>query len=283
MKAACIILSVLIFIAILAVCVMVKFATDITVEERKRDSLSASGVYQLSKSMGVVHLSENYSYNYAERFPFVAAVTKNHAKTYSFACFASVILIKWIVTSAHCRHHGATHRVLLYYDFARNYSHTYSILFWRIHEKFNSSNPTPKFDIAVAKLNIDYYPFMIKSAVFDDQEANDVEASVWKTLSTMDRRAYLTNDFDKFYVKIVQKQRCYESYGIDLDDSLICIDLSDYEDCFVQEFGPVFAKDKVVGILAVKPRDCDTKLAIFTNVSYYTNWILKSTHTALYG
>lgn len=104
MKAACIVLTVLIFIAIMAVCVMVKFATDITVEERKREySMPGGTVYQFTKAMGVISLHDNASMPIAERFPYVAAVTRNSSTFWSFACFASVILIKWVVTSAHCR------------------------------------------------------------------------------------------------------------------------------------------------------------------------------------
>lgn len=99
----------------------------------------------------------------------------------------------------------------------------------------------------------------------------------------MDNRLFLTNDLAKYEVKITNSGKCFESYGVELDESMICIDVSDYEDCFIHEFGPLYYGDKVVGILAVKPRDCDMKLAIFTNVSYYTNWILKSTHTTYYG
>lgn len=285
MKAACIILSVLIFIAMIAVCVMVKFATDITVEERRRETQFPHGVYKLRKSMGIVHLSEDISLNFAERFPYVAAIIKNDSNSYTLVCFGSVILNNWIVTSAHCRQYEAIHRVLLYDDFAKNLTHTHPVLFWKIHENFNRNNSTPKFDIAVAKLSGDHgidNTFEIKSAVFDEKEADDVEASIWKTLSSMGRKAYLTNDFDKFDLKIVDKQRCYNSYGVDLDDSLICVDLSEYEDCFIQEFGPIFAKNKVVGVLTMNPKHCDTKFAIFTNVSYYTNWILSSTRT-LYG
>ncbi|KAM3956225.1 trypsin beta [Aphomia sociella] len=283
MKAACVILTVVIFVAIMAVCVMVKFATDINVEEKKRDDLHGGGVYNLAKSMGIISLNNNNSMSIAERFPYVAAVTRNSSASWTFACFASVLLVKWIVTSAHCRKQGATHRVLLYHDFVINYTHTYPILIWKLHDKFNSSNPTPKYDIAVAKLNVDISPFSMKSSVLNEKPAKDVEASIWKSVSTMDKKMYLTNDFEKYEVSVVSNGKCFESYGVELDESLICVDMSDYEDCFVHEFGPIFAGDKVVGVLAVKPRDCDVKLAIFTNVSYYANWILRSTHTTYYG
>jgi secreted trypsin-like serine protease len=284
MKAACIILTVLILVAIMAVCIMVKFATEITLQEKKTDLAATGGVYSFVRSMGVISLSDNSSQAMSDRFPYVAAVTRNSSNTWSFACFASVVLIKWVVTSAHCRKAGATHRVLIYYDFVRNYTHTYPILFWRKHEKYVGNFTSIKFDIAVAKLNIDFYPFTMKSSTFDDKPVTGyLEASVWKTVSTMDRRMFLTNDFDKFEVTLVPNARCFESYGVELDDSLFCVDMSDYEDCFVHEFGPLYVGDKVVGILAVKPRDCDMKLAIFTNVSYYANWVLRSTHTTYYG
>lgn len=284
-KTACVILTVLIVVAIMAVCVMVKFATEITIQEKKRESYVHGGgsVYNFAKSMGVITLNDNTSQIISERFPYVAAITRNSSSTWSFSCFASVILVKWVVTSAHCRKHGATHRVLIYHDFIKNYTHTYPILFWRLHEKFNITRPTPKYDIAVAKLNVDLYSFSMRPAVFDEKPIREVEVSVWKTVSTMDKKMFLTNDFDKLEMSIVHPTRCFESYGVELDETLMCVDLSDYEDCFTHEFGPIFYGDKVVGILAVKPRDCDVKLAIFTNVSYYSNWILRSTHTTYYG
>lgn len=106
----------------------------------------------------------------------------------------------------------------------------------------------------------------------------EVEASVWKTVATMDKKVYLTNHFDKYEVRIADPGKCYESYGVPVDDSTICIDTSAYEDCFVHEYGPIYSGDKVVGIIAVKPVDCEMKLAIFTNVSYFTNWILRTTY-----
>lgn len=98
----------------------------------------------------------------------------------------------------------------------------------------------------------------------------------------MDRRVFLINDFDRFAVRIASPGRCYESYGIQVDVSMICIDLSAYEDCFLHEFGPIYHKDKVVGVLTAKPRDCEVKYAIFTNVSFYATWILKLTHSTEY-
>ncbi|XP_004926774.1 trypsin eta [Bombyx mori] len=284
MKAGCIILTVLIIIAILAVCVMVKFATDITMEERKRDSNTGS-VYQLAKTMGIINLKENYSLNNAERFPYVGAVVANTSGIWSFSCFASVILVKWIVTSAHCVKRDTKHRLLLFHDYTKNYSHTYPVLYWKLHQKYNVSKPTLRHDVAVAKLNVDFYPFSTKASVFDRNppETDVLTAVLWKTVAAIDKKMYLTNDFDKIEVQITSYNRCFESYGVDLDASLICIDLTEYEECFVHEFGPLYYEDKIVGVLAVKPRDCDTKYAIFTNVSFYRDWILKSTGTTCYG
>ncbi|XP_068622376.1 trypsin delta-like [Battus philenor] len=285
MKAACIILTIIIFVAIMAVCVMVKFATDITVEDRKREYMPGNGgVYEVGRSIGVFSLSDNYTQpsEAAERFPYVAAITRNSSNTWSFACFGSVVLVKWIVTSAHCRKPG-THRILLLQNYIKNYTRTYPILFWRINEKYNASDPFGKNDIAVAKLNLETHPSVSKSSVVDIYEAKDIEASIWKTVSTMGRQVYLTNNFDKYDIKITEPHKCFESYGVYMDDSLICVDMSDYEDCFVHEFGPLYSGDKLVGILAVKPRDCDLKLLIFTNVSYHADWILRITHTPLYG
>ncbi|CAH2242782.1 kallikrein-11-like [Pararge aegeria] len=282
MKAACIILTIIICVAIMAVCVMVKFATDITVDEKKRELQSLGGVNQVAKSIVVIALKDNQSIPIAERFPYVAAIARNSSNSWSFACFASVILVKWVVTSAHCRKKGATHRVLLLNDFARNISRTFPILYWRIHEKFNINTTVPMYDIAVAKFNMEATPMTIKPSTFDDRLVEDCEASIWKTVSTMDRKIYLINDFDKLHVQIASPGRCYESYGIQADESMICIDLSGYDDCFVHEFGPIYNKDKVVGILAAKPKDCEVKFAVFTNVSYYATWILKLTHTTAY-
>ncbi|CAG4949267.1 unnamed protein product [Parnassius apollo] len=271
----------------MAVCVMVKFATDITVEDRKREYMPGNGgVYEVARSIGVFALSDNLTLPIADRFPYVAAIARNSSNSWSFACFGSVILIKWIVTSAHCRKPGATHRVLLLHNYVNNFTHTYPILFWRINEKYNGSNPSPKNDIAIAKLNLNaHFPYSksSKSSVIDTNEVKELVATIWKTVSSMGREVYLTNNFDKFDVKITNPQKCFESYGVKMDDSLICVDLSDYEDCFIHEFGPIYSGDKLVGILAMKPRDCDLKLAIFTNVSYYASWILKITHTPLYG
>lgn len=266
-------------VAVLTVCIMVKFATEISVDDKLRDDLP--GVFRF-KNMGFIRFSENSSLVIAERFPYVAAITRNSSSNWEFACFASVILIKWIVTAAHCRSPGSIHRVLLYSDFVKNYTNTYPITFWRLHEKYDASVPSANYDIAVAKLNgIQDSAFVLKSASISDFNSTDVVASVWKTVSAMDKKLYLTNDFEKFPVKIAPSSRCFESYGIYLDMSMFCVDVSDYEDCFIFEFGPLFFEDTVVGVISVKPTDCDMKLAIFTNVSYYKSWILESTQAFL--
>lgn len=275
MRISCVILSSLILVAVLTVCIMVKFATEISVDDKLRDDLP--GVFRF-KNMGLIRLSENSSLVIAERFPYVAAITRNSSTNWEFVCFGSVILIKWIVTSAHCRSAGSVHRVLLYSDFVKNYTNTYPILFWRLHENYDSTVPAPNYDIALAKLNVNQDRVLIlKSASLSEFNSTDIVASVWKTVSAMNKRLYLTNDFEKFPVKIAPSARCFESYGIYLDMSMFCVDMSDYEDCFMYEFGPLFFEDTVVGVIAVKPTDCDVKLAIFTNVSYYKSWILEST------
>lgn len=195
--------------------------------------------------------------------------------------------MNWVVTSAHCRQDNAIHRVLMYYDYSRNYSHTYTILFWRIHEKYDIKKPTVKYDIAVVKMNMDIHPDLqhihTKPAIFNYKEVSDIEASIWKTVLTMDKQLYLTNDFDMYHFKIETTGKCFEYYGVEIQEDLICVDLTGHDVCFVNEFGPIFYMDKVVGVLAVKPRDCDTRLAVFTNISFYTGWISKSTHSTPYG
>lgn len=280
MQSSCLVLAALILVSIMTVCVMVKFATDDHTKPKTFEDFPEHGVLRFAKNMGLIRLSENSSLNVSDRFPYVAAITRNATRNWEFACFASVILVKWVVTAAHCRRTGSTHRVFLYNDFARNLSTTYPIMLWRLHELYNSTIPSPKYDIAVAKLNLaNTRAFTLKSANIDEYEVTTIDASVWKTVSTMDKRLYLTNDFEKIPVQLASATKCYESYGIYLDDSMFCVDLSQYDDCFINEFGPIFTGDKIVGIIAVKPRDCDMKLAIFTNVSYYTNWILKTTRT----
>ncbi|XP_050558727.1 brachyurin-like [Spodoptera frugiperda] len=227
-------------------------------------------------SLSEHNLNRSVMMSLGERFPYVIAITRNATNLWTFACFASVILMQWIVTSAHCRVAGYIHRAILFNDFARNQTFAFPILYWRLHEKYNSS--LAKYDIAVAKLNLHSYEPSMKPAVFDESMVTEVEASVWKTVATMDKKVYLTNHFDKYEVRIADPGKCYESYGVPVDDSTICIDTSAYEDCFVHEYGPIYSGDKVVGIIAVKPVDCEMKLAIFTNVSYFTNWILRTTY-----
>ncbi|XP_023935314.2 uncharacterized protein LOC112043883 [Bicyclus anynana] len=275
MKVACVILTLIISVAIMAVCVMVKFATDIRVEERARELQPAVG--RLASGIAVVALNENSTVRAAQRFPYIAAIASNSTKSFSFACFASVILYKWVVTSAHCRRRGALHRVLLFSDFAKNLTRTFPILFWRIHHEFDINSTIPFYDIAIAKFNVDDTRFTIKPSTFDNKSVEDCEASVWKTVSAMDRKIYLVNDFDTYSVKIAAASRCYETYGIQVDESMICVDLSDHDDCFTHEFGPIYSEDKVVGVLAAKPKDCEVKYAIFTNVSFYATWIIKLT------
>lgn len=280
MQWSCLILAALILVSIMIVCIMVKFAIVHHTDTKTLEDLPEYAPLRFAKNMGLITLSEKGSLNNSQRFPYVAAITRNATRAWEFACFASVILVKWVVTSAHCRRTGSTHRVFLYNDYVRNITVTYPIMLWRLHELYNASIPSPKYDIAVAKLNLaNTKEFTLKSANVDEYEVTTIEASVWKTVSTMDKKLYLTNDFEKIPVLLASAANCYESYGIYLDESMFCVDMSEHEECFINEFGPIYTGDKLVGIIAVKPRDCDMKLAIFTNVSYYTNWILRTTRT----
>lgn len=138
---------------------------------------------------------------------------------------------------------------------------------------------SPKYDIAVARLGIEFYPLTIKPSYFDGKAVKNMEMSVWKTVSTMDQKIFLTNEFGKYSVSIAPKNKCARFYGVKLDDTTICVDLSRYDDCFVHEFGPIYSGDKIAGVLALKPGGCHVKFAVFTNVSYFANWIRKTVHS----
>ncbi|KAJ2939261.1 hypothetical protein O0L34_g13355 [Tuta absoluta] len=280
MKNGTLVITLIIVGALLAMAVMIKFATEIKVEDTERHQLDrdpAKTLYKFTGQMGVISLNHNTSREIAKRFPYVVAITRNYSDTWSFACFASIILVKWIITSAHCRKIDSTHRALLYYDFFRNHTHTYPILVWKVHEEYDNV-PIARNDIAIAKLNFEDKLPAMKSSHIDEGGQTSIVASVWKTVATMDKRLFLTNDFESFNVKIAKNSDCLKVFGIPLDDSLFCVDMRAYkQDCFINEFGPIYSADKVVGIAAVMPKDCDIKYAIFTNVSYYTKWILNAT------
>ncbi|KAJ8706951.1 hypothetical protein PYW08_011085 [Mythimna loreyi] len=48
-------------------------------------------------------INQKLAYSLADRFPFVIAVTRNATSLWTFACFGSLILRNWMVTTAHCR------------------------------------------------------------------------------------------------------------------------------------------------------------------------------------
>ncbi|KAI5646419.1 trypsin domain-containing protein [Phthorimaea operculella] len=284
MKMQCLVIGILILAAIMTICVMVKFSTELKEKKIIKELMLYENPESIPvvKSLGVISLVQTNSKaaKMAEMFPYTTAILRNSSSTWSFACFGSLILIKWVVTTAKCRKAGFTHRALTYFDYVNNHTRTYPILFWRIHENFEKGLVSAKYDIALVKLNIKQgRPLYLRSAVVapGSEEESEIVASVWKTVASMDGKQYLTNDLAKYDMRIAQNHRCYESYGIALDESMFCVDMSEYDDCFAHDFGPIYYKDRVVGICSIKPRECDSKLSIFTNVSWYSKWIYKST------
>lgn len=280
MKPACLMLTLVIIVAIICVCIMVKFATEITVEERKRGLFNGEDVYRLTRSMGIVTLKEEQLY--INRYPYVAAVMRNSSNSWVFSCFGAVYESKWLITTAHCRI-NASYRVIFYSDIARNLTRTFPIQFWRIHDHYEVKNNNFLNDIAIAKLNTEMYNYSERNIILDCQISNDIEASIWKTVFTMDKIVYLTNEMANYRPKISDKRLCSELFGIEIDDSIICVDMSEYVDCFINEFGPIFIGDRLLGVLSVKPKECNNKYAVFTNVSFFTNWLRKSSQTNFYG
>ncbi|CAG9091878.1 unnamed protein product [Plutella xylostella] len=278
MKPSCIIITLMVILTMIVIVVMVKFATEISVEERRRDSVELSGdVRKIHKTMGLVAVKDDAALiKMAERFPYLAAFTRNSSTSWHFACFGALVVSSWVVTAARCRRLGATHRALLLPELTApgNRTRTHPVLYWKLHDDYNATRPE-LYNIAVVKLYINQATR--KSAVVQETKVNDlVQASIWKTLTTMTHEEYLTNDVDKYMCKLTDRSRCSDVSGVDLDDGVICVDMSGHEDCFVHEFGPIFFGNRIVGVLAVKPVSCAAKLAIFTNVSHYSHWILKT-------
>ncbi|XP_061726900.1 serine protease 3-like isoform X2 [Cydia pomonella] len=213
------------------------------------------------------------------KYPYLAAIiarsVTDEPAGWIFTCFGSVIATKWIVTAAHCKIQNHIHRTLLYRDYVHNHTNTHLILRWKVHPGYISNSTVPWHDIALAKVNEDLETAV---PVFFTNGAQQVQASVWKTIITMERRTYLTNDMEIYDVRIINPIFCYERYGFTLDDTFICVNMTRDADCFITEFGPIFtATERVLGILRLMPNDCENKVAIFTNVTSYFEWISKET------
>ncbi|XP_063631577.1 kallikrein-8-like isoform X2 [Cydia splendana] len=181
----------------------------------------------------------------------------------------------WIVTAAHCNQPNTRHtdRTLFYRDYIQNRTNTIPILKWKVHPGFISKSTVTWHDIALAQVDKE---MNIPAPVFFTSGVQKVQASVWKTIVTMDRRTYLTTDMDLYDVELVDPTNCYELYGFTLDDTLLCVNVTHETDCFVTEFGPIFTpRERVLGVLRLAPNDCNNKLAIFTNVTSYFEWISK--------
>ncbi|XP_063370663.1 uncharacterized protein LOC134658986 [Cydia amplana] len=137
------------------------------------------------------------------------------------------------------------------------------------------NSTVPWHDIALAEVDKD---METAAPVFFTHGVQQVQASVWKTVITMDRRTYLTNNMEIYDVELVDPILCFERYGFTLDDTLICVNMTHNADCFITEFGPIFTPtERVLGVLRLMPNDCDNNLAIFTNVTSYFEWISKET------
>ncbi|XP_063544320.1 chymotrypsin-like protease CTRL-1 [Cydia strobilella] len=217
--------------------------------------------------------------NSSHRYPYLAAIIAqsgtNDTEGWIFTCFGSVITMRWIVTTAHCKIPDHTHRALLHRDYIYNHTNTRLILRWKVHPGFISNSTVPWHDIALVKVDKD---METAAPVFFTNGVQQVQASVWKTIITMDRRTYLTNAMEIYDVELVNPIFCYERYGFTLDDTLICVNMTHDADCFITEFGPIFTPtERVLGVLRLMPNDCDNKLAIFTNVTSYFEWISKET------
>ncbi|XP_041988045.1 trypsin-like [Aricia agestis] len=276
MKAAVISLVIIVCVAILAVSVMIKFASNLSEEERQR--VHGLESYRIGQNI-LAKIDANLNTKIANRFPYVAAIVRNGSNSWNSVCFGSVILDKWLVTSAHCKKASTgfvRHKVLLLYDFTNNSSRLYDVVFWKAHERFNGSL---LYDISVAAFDM-RTTLKLKTSNVVEMQVPEVDACIWKTVSSMNRRMYLLNDIERYTLSVAPPERCGEFYNITINESQICVDLSSYEDCFIFEFGPVFWGNNLVGVLAQQPKDCEGKLAIFTNVSYFSPWITQTIKAA---
>ncbi|XP_063391427.1 kallikrein-8-like [Cydia fagiglandana] len=213
----------------------------------------------------------------SQRYPYLTAIITlnitNKSEGWVFSCFGSLIATGWIVTAAHCNQPKHNDRTLLYRDYIQNRTNTHPILKWKVHPEYTATSTVPWHDIALGQVNKD---MDIPAPVFFTSGVPKIQASVWKTIVTMDRRTYLTTDMDLYDVELVDPSICYELYGFTLDDTLLCVNMTHETDCFVTEFGPIFTpRDRVLGVLRLAPNDCDNKVAIFTNVTSYFEWISK--------
>ena len=101
-------IKILIFVMVIVFILVIALASQLNyvVKESIKDESNPNKKCprRLSDIVTLTDDNMNFTRRLAARFPYVAAVTTNSSNSvWSFACFASVILVKWIVTSAHCR------------------------------------------------------------------------------------------------------------------------------------------------------------------------------------
>lgn len=100
-----VVIAVVVFIYVAAIVTCVNYVWALSNRNDTNQTFWAERKYS-EKARHVLVLSESskkHDLGLAARFPYVVAVTRNATNLWGFGCFASLILSKWIVTSAHCR------------------------------------------------------------------------------------------------------------------------------------------------------------------------------------
>ncbi|KAK9758880.1 Trypsin [Popillia japonica] len=204
------------------------------------------------------------------QFPYQAILRS----TTGYLCGGSIIDENWILTAAHCFIDDIPKNLIVTVGtISLNSGTDYGVDKIIAHSEFNMSDPMPKYDIALLRLekNIKFFD-KVNKIDLESEVVGEVDCVVSGFGSTEHIFQKPSEKLQYLNTKVVTGWLCSFSGG---DESRLCTQGPLFSSgCSGDSGGPLVAGGKQIGIVSYGESLCAGILpTIYTRVSYYLDWI----------